>query len=1391
MPDYRKLSKEWKYVRIPKDTLSFCPGDSPPIFVLKNNVMGKLQPDYITWTLSVNADGLQKEMLKVRNNTKELKAENVRLKSSMENLAMQGKLQSKEYKELNAQLKANNRTISENGEKLRLLESRLNNADKSYAQLSKQARQLRRELDNTVKSLQPQEYARLEAELAKTKEAMEQLRPKAEAVKESFFSLTRMKSAVVGFFAGIGASAGSFFANSISEARSWMSEGIRLAANADGVRRAFDKLDRPGILSELRKATKDTVNDLELMQAAVRAKDFHIPLEDLGKYLQFARLKAQQTGQSVDYLTDSIITGLGRKSLLILDNLGLSAAEVNEEMAKTGDLMAAVAAIVDRQLAQAGENYVSAADKAAQKAAELQNRQMEIGRLLLPLQEKWSGLFQSLKLGFSDVALRVLEHKKSIITLISVVTGFILVYKTVILLQKTWNGLLMLGKAVGLAYASVVAMQRGNILRSAAAMKMYNASVASNNILVKACTASTYLFAAAKAVLTGNINKARIAMQAFYAITKISPLAIVATVVAALTYKLVSYRRELTATEKAERSLHRVRAQAADTVATETRELNTLLGIARNEKISKEQRMEAIKRLNALSEEYLGGLRLETINTREATAAVKDYTDNLLSMARIRSANSRLEEIQKEKRALEEQRKDIHANRNLWDSFKLGLAKGFNSLSVAVKGYSDTWSEGVIHDYFAREFDQIQALNREEKKLTQEITASQQDIIKADTQSEAKTKDLIQAKKEEIAQAEREVASTPALLAAKNRKLQQLNEELKALQQLGTIRETPDGFASQTDKVLSALNERHEKELLKIRENKERQQQQTQAQYNKAVLAEDIRFHTQRLGILEGLEKKTARTRLRQLAGIRAKMTESSAKILELQRKLDENEVALLQEQRDKKLAIQEDTYKAAKAQIELNYANLHITQQQRDMLLLSLEESNSRERLGILGEYRKDVEALELQTGDVKIQAVKLSGQKVLEAELANAKDRAAQQKAIETMLSSFKKEFNLFNLPDETDLQLKVLEASYQARLELIRNALKNELVTKDQAARQERELEEAYSTAKLNITRGAEERRNGILEKYGLLGFQQRYAMQMAALKREKEQGLIGVEAYAKAEKMLKIQFWKEAFDYYSNLFSGAVSALQNAEIANMEAKYDAEIAAAQGNAQEVERLETEKAQKKLEIEKKYADVQFAVKASQIIADTAVAIMKALSQLGPIAGPVAAALMGVTGAAQLAAANAERQKVKSMTLSGASGSTPVSAERVVNASGGYDQGGYTGDGDRYEVAGVVHRGEYVIPVPEMKNKRVVNMVKVIESIRRNRTSDNPWPGYYEGGKVTERERPGQDIDRLNRAAEKLERASRNLSRPAKSYVLLSDINAAQDLQKSSEKPFTRTDQ
>ena len=72
---------------------------------------------------------------------------------------------------------------------------------------------------------------------------------------------------------------------------------------------------------------------------------------------------------------------------------------------------------------------------------------------------------------------------------------------------------------------------------------------------------------------------------------------------------------------------------------------------------------------------------------------------------------------------------------------------------------------------------------------------------------------------------------------------------------------------------------------------------------------------------------------------------------------------------------------------------------------------------------------------------------------------------------------------------------------------------------------------------------------------------------------------------------------------------------------------------------------------------------------MANTAVAIMQAFAQLGPIGGAVAAALMTVTGAAQVASANAERKKVKNMTLSGSSSSGRETGTRVAT---GREKGG-----------------------------------------------------------------------------------------------------------------------
>lgn len=150
----------------------------------------------------------------------------------------------------------------------------------------------------------------------------------------------------------------------------YLEEGKKLAATLEGVKAGFDNISTPGLLNNLRTATRGAVSDLKLMQTAVQASNFQIPLEQLASLLQFASARAIQTGQSVEYLTQSIILGIGRKSPLILDNLGISAVRLREvlkgagvEMSTVGDVAAAVGRIATEELSKMGAVADSSATK--------------------------------------------------------------------------------------------------------------------------------------------------------------------------------------------------------------------------------------------------------------------------------------------------------------------------------------------------------------------------------------------------------------------------------------------------------------------------------------------------------------------------------------------------------------------------------------------------------------------------------------------------------------------------------------------------------------------------------------------------------------------------------------------------------------------------------------------------------------------------------------------------------------------------------------------------------------------------------------------------------------------------------------------------------------------
>lgn len=171
-----------------------------------------------------------------------------------------------------------------------------------------------------------------------------------------------------------------------------ISEGVRTAKEIAGVEVAFNRLNNPNLLNNLREATKGTVSDLELMKAAVNADNFGIPVQQMATFLEFAKQRADDTGQSVDYLVNSIVTGIGRKSPMILDNLGISAVRLRKELggvsgenATIGKVAEAVSRIIQEENEKAGKSIDTVKTKVEQSEANWENLRTELAGKVLPV----------------------------------------------------------------------------------------------------------------------------------------------------------------------------------------------------------------------------------------------------------------------------------------------------------------------------------------------------------------------------------------------------------------------------------------------------------------------------------------------------------------------------------------------------------------------------------------------------------------------------------------------------------------------------------------------------------------------------------------------------------------------------------------------------------------------------------------------------------------------------------------------------------------------------------------------------------------------------------------------------------------------------------------------
>lgn len=1080
-----------------------------------------LTEDEIRYTVDVKTADAQKAIYTLEQQSKKLRSENKARLSQMISLEAAGRKETEVYRNLKKQYSDTSKEIRTLTSRIGEQTSKIDILDMSMVQLKKQQKSLQKELDNTVQSLNPEAYGVLEQRLKDVSGRISELKQNAKS-----FGELASDNTVNGVFLGNLLTKGAeLFSEKVMEFKDSIAElvngGLEMAEQADGVTKAFNDLNQEGLLDNLRKATKGTVNDVQLMTAAVKANDFRIPLEDLGKYLEFAQLKAQQTGQSVDYMTDSIVTGLGRKSPLILDNLGISAAEISEKTKETGDFMKAVAEIVDTQLAEAGETYISAADRAAQKTVELQNAQKALGDEILPLKEQWDDSYADMQLNTISLISWCVKHQGVVKTLGILLTAF-----TVVAI------------ATSNAIKTNIVVTKG----AAAAQQAWNVICATGTGLIKLLQAGFYL-------LTGRVTLAKNAWTAMNVTMKASVFGLIAAGVVLLAMKLWDMKKAADASTLAQKALNNIRAEAQKQVVEEKLKLENLVKVAKDEKLSMDERYKAVDALNKIVPQYNATIDKTTKKFRASDKALKAYINNLVKLYEVQGAKKQIQ-------SLAEQRAELEV--------KLAGAKKNLSGAKSAQGVSYTTSWGAVgntqSDAVGHFQSQVNSISNSIKRLDAQINAItgafgegiRQQTVKESSEPEVPDSGIggggggkgggghtgtvntttTQPDPDDIA-SKRFSENRQADIDAANQDYQQdVNNWEMALAQKKVSQE-------KYDLAMQALKTQHTANILAIETSYSEQ--------------------SQNIGIADGAKKKSLQDK--QQANLRA----------------------------------------AEQAHFEQQVA---VEQAYQDALAKVMEQGETQQEL-----------TLEQQR-DQKLEVLKGYYQAALNMAKQNGEDTAQLEKAYK-------------------DVQIQIEKEYITKQKELL-----DEQDDKKKQARQ-------------------------------ALGFDQQseYDRQLKQLKSALDNQYITQEEYEqKVQGLKKGSFMKQAM-LYTNLFSNAVTSLQNAEMANVDAKYDAEIKAAEGNTALQEKLEKKKANEKLKIQKKYADVNFAMQVAQIISNTAVSIMKAYSELGPIAGSIAAALMGVTGAAQLAVANAERQKVKRMTLNGSASGTSSAGSRVAS---GRESGG-----------------------------------------------------------------------------------------------------------------------
>ncbi|MBD5401535.1 phage tail tape measure protein [bacterium] len=1422
--------------------------------------MAKLNNDKISVELDLRATKAQEEIHRLTRATQALKEQNKEYRREITALTKQEGDHSAEFKRLNEAIAANTREIEKNNREIKKQESSVDLSRKSASELRKELKQLKAQQDRVSKSLYPEKWKELNEQIKAHEKALKDATAPSTSFLDKLKQLPSIAKIAEGALLAIGVTlvtkvTGAFrdFIGTIMnfekansklaavlgtniQGISSLTEQAKLlgrttTATASDVTQLQTELAKLGFVADdIEKLTPATLRfakavDTDLGSAAAFAgaamrmfgKDTSeaesvmatFAVATTSSALDFQKLQASLStvgpvAASFGFTVEETTALLGQLSNAGFDassaatatrNILLSLADSNGDLAKAlggpvknlddmvkglknlnaagVDLNTALE-LTDKRSVAAFSTFLSEADNIGALRDSITDCTEDFKQMATTMGDNAAGSAAGLESAVEGLVLKFFDFRTVLSTLfqwatnlvnavgdwIDAFSGFGVVLKGVgaavlyvlggvgsflkfvsDLVTKTALGRAALNGAVTAFVAYKVAALLASQATRSFVTDIYNA--------IKAVGAKiTAMMASAKAD-----GLAAVATRAWNAALMANPIMLVVGLIATLTAAIIGYNSASDGAKTTTDAWTEASREASRQYGEQRGKIEALIMVAENENLSLERRRKAIDELNRIIPGYNASIDETTGKYDASREALDKYLDSLEKELRLKAHQDKLEKLAAEEEAALDAADDAKENaENVRRSEQKNLSGAAQRANRNGANFRN--NKMIEADNAAAEAQK----NYEEKKAATE--AYREKMKKRMESGELATPE----------ESEPPKANPVTLPGDKNK---------KGAKTPGTYGE--DSLAKYT----KPLETEHKKNVATIEGNNDA----SNIDKSIAKAREQIRYALEIQDAMAQMRAETDATHTKTLDEITAKEAEAEASIAAAEREIEQLIFQQDLQTYDDRLKATEAFYEHQKMFVLEAAAEGKVTMEQSQAYALEMERQATADRLRIVEEREMAIyEATSLSEDErtKMLEQAAAERQKLQQQELTQTAKYVEMIREMQTNADSAE------GIAMKFDRLREQLSAEYDA------------VIAAKKAQGEDTEALESEHLRRIAALNYQQDEAMRDLKANAGTTWADEYERELASLKNMHDQGLISEQEYQKKRLQAGVNNAKKYFDYYSGLATSMFSAMQDAEIAESEAKYDVLIQQAKNNGEDTTALEEQKENEKLKIQKKYADVNFAIKVADIIANTAQAIMTAFAQLGPIGGGIAAAMLTATGAMQVKQAKAERDRVKNMqpshtstgSVSDAAASATSEAQSAATKSTqrtltGYSDGGYTGDGDRYEVAGVVHRGEYVVPKPIMNNPRVINAVGMIEAIRRHKivTSGTPSaPGFADGGftdstyTVT-----AADLKELAAAIKEL-RAATDSIRSVRAYVVYKDVEEAKKKLNAASSVFSK---